>query len=63
MESSPSFQHRDFGPVSPNASFVRVARNSLRVGRTLIQRWWGEAVLAKVRLHAPMDYFRIADHA
>jgi hypothetical protein len=27
MESSPSFPHRDFGPVSPNASFVRVARH------------------------------------
>jgi len=26
---------------------VRVARNSPGVGRTLIQRWWGEAVVAK----------------
>src|SRR5215469_14065887 len=42
-------------------SFVRVARNSPRVGRTLIQRWWGEAVVAKVRLHVPVDYFRVAD--
>ena len=42
-------------------TFVRVARNSLRVGRTLLQRWWGEAVLAKVRLHVPVDYFRDAE--
>ena len=44
-----------------SATSVRVARNSLRVGRTLLQRWWGEAVLAKVRLHVPVDYFRIAN--
>ena len=42
-------------------SSVRIARNPLRVGRTLLQRWWGEAVLAKVRLHVPVDYFRIAE--
>ena len=38
-----------------------MARNSPRVGRTLIQRWWGEAIVAKVRLHVPVDYFRVAD--
>ena len=48
-------------PLAQQPSFVRVARNSLRVGRTLLQRWWGEAVLAKVRLHVPVDYFRIAN--
>ena len=48
-------------PLAQQPSFVRVARNSLRVGRTLPQTWWGEAVLAKVRLHVPVDYFRIVD--
>jgi hypothetical protein len=28
-------------------------------GRT----WWGEAVVAKVRLHVPVDYFRVGDDA
>jgi hypothetical protein len=37
------------------------SRNSPRVGRTLIQRWWGEAVVAKVRLYVPVDYFLVAD--
>jgi hypothetical protein len=34
MESSPSFPHRDFGPVSPNASFVRVARHPPKAATT-----------------------------
>jgi len=54
---------RGTGIGCSRGGFLRVARNSLRVGRTLLQRWWGEAVLAKVRLHVPPDYFRIADHA
>ena len=49
-------------PLAQQPSFVRVARNSPRVGRTLKQRWWGEAVVARVRLHVPVDYFRVADH-
>ena len=42
-------------------ALYEVARNSPRVGRTLIQRWWGEAFVAKVRLHVPVDYFRVAE--
>ena len=26
-----------------------------------MQRWWGEAVVAKVRRHVPVDYFRVAE--
>jgi hypothetical protein len=52
---------RGTGIGCSRGGFLRVARNSPRVGRTLLQRWWGEAVLARVRLHVPVDYFRVAD--
>jgi hypothetical protein len=46
-----------------DSASLRVARNSPRLGRTLIHRRWGEAVVAKVRLHVPVDYFRVADNS